>query len=123
MEKKYFYGNQISDYGVKNNRVDFLTLSKSFDCVLANEYGSNRFEYFIDYIVNGCMYEIDNDGNEIEDFKEIFQWYIVSDNAIEILKEANELVFYDSEMDLYIWAITHYGTSWDYVLSDIEITW
>lgn len=24
-------------------------------------------------------------------------------------------------MDIYLWGITHFGTSWDYVLTDIEL--
>ena len=51
--------------------------------------------------------------------EEIFQYYIVDDNGAEILKEFNEIVFYNSELDMYLWGVTHYGTSWDYVLTDI----
>ena len=39
--------------------------------------------------------------------------------AINILK-AHEIVYYSEELDLYIWGVTHYGTSWDYVLTDIK---
>lgn len=31
---RYFYGNEISAYGIDNKRVDYATLAKSFDCVL-----------------------------------------------------------------------------------------
>ena len=50
---------------------------------------------------------------------EIFQYYIVSDNGAEILKEINEIVFYNEALDMYVWGVTHWGTSWDYVLTDI----
>ena len=33
----YFYGNKISDYGLKNGYVDYATLSKAFDAVLVND--------------------------------------------------------------------------------------
>ena len=53
---------------------------------------------------------------------EIFQFYIISDNGARILKDyTNEIVFYCDSLDMYIWGVTHYGTSWDYVLTDIEI--
>lgn len=52
---------------------------------------------------------------------EIFQYYIVSDNGAEILKEADEIVFYNEELDMYVWGVTHYGTAWDYVLTNIKI--
>ncbi len=52
--------------------------------------------------------------------EECYQYYIVSDNGAEILKEINEIVFYNEELDMYVWGVTHYGTSWSYVLTDIK---
>ena len=53
---------------------------------------------------------------------DIFQWYIVSDSGAGFLiRETDEIVFYDSELDVYVWGITHCGTSWDYVLTDIKL--
>lgn len=52
---------------------------------------------------------------------EVFQWYIVSDNAIEILEEANEIIYYNEALDMYLWGVTHWGTAWDYVLTDIKL--
>ena len=54
-------------------------------------------------------------------YPEIYQYYIVSDNGAEILKRFNEIVFYNERLDMYVWGVTHWGTSWDYVLTDIEI--
>ena len=33
----------------------------------------------------------------------------------------DEIVYYNSALDLYLWGITHFGTSWDYVLTDVEL--
>lgn len=57
---------------------------------------------------------------EQDSMDEIFQYFIVSDNGAEILKEINEIVFYNEELDMYVWGVTHWGTSWDYVLTDIK---
>lgn len=51
---------------------------------------------------------------------DIYQYYIVSDNGARILKEINEIVFYNEELDMYVWGVTHFGTSWSYVLTDIK---
>lgn len=59
--------------------------------------------------------------NEQNDFPEVFQWYIVDDAGARILEEINEIVFYNSELDMYLWGVTHYGTSWSYVLTDIKL--
>ena len=52
---------------------------------------------------------------------EIFQYYIVSEQGAEILKEINEIVFYNETLDMYVWGVTHFGTSWAYVLTDIKL--
>ena len=51
---------------------------------------------------------------------EVFQWFIVSDNAVDILEMNNEIVYYCEEVDMYLWGVTHWGTGWDYVLTDIR---
>ena len=66
--------------------------------------------------------EIDEEIEALEDahYEEIFQYFIISDNGAEILKNwTNEIVFYNEELDMYVWGVTHYGTSWSYVLTDI----
>ena len=53
---------------------------------------------------------------------DIYQYYIISDNGAKILEDyTNEIVFYNSDLDMYVWGVTHWGTSWDYVLTDIKI--
>ena len=57
-----------------------------------------------------------------EQQQEIFQYYIIDDNGAEILQTwTNEIVYYIEYLDIYIWGVTHYGTSWDYVLTNIKI--
>lgn len=68
--------------------------------------------------------EIREDIESLEDthYEEIFQYYIISDNGAEILKNyTNEILFYNEELDMYVWGVTHWGTSWDYVLTDIRL--
>ena len=53
---------------------------------------------------------------------EIYQYYIISKYGADILKTyTNEMLFYDNELDLYVWGVAHTGTSWNYVFTDIEI--
>lgn len=53
---------------------------------------------------------------------EIFQFFIVDDAGAEIIQEwTDDPLFYCSALDMYIWGVTHWGTSWDYVLTDIRI--
>lgn len=42
--------------------------------------------------------------------KEISQFYII-ENPDFLLKHTDELVFYDDELHLYVWGITHSGSA------------
>lgn len=167
---KYFYGNEISEYGQEHGYVDYRTLAKAFDCVMANDIitrtdgvvgyweqesgfidNTEKMEELQEQIDN-IMYDISEmieadesfeDGeehlamvnkmeelqeeiNELEEEQEnsynaeIFQYFIVDADGARILEEINEIVFYNDELDMYVWGVTHWGTSWDYVLTDIK---
>ena len=120
--KKYFYGHEISSYGVENNRVDYRTLAKCFDAVLCNDitklfYSNINNEYNEVELENGSDYDEDNDC-----YMDIFQYYIISERGAAILKDyTDEIVYYLPVVNMYIWGVTHFGTAWDYVLTDIKI--
>lgn len=66
--------------------------------------------------------KIDELQEEQDKEPEIFQYYIISDEGADILKrETNEIVYYNDELDMYVWGVTHWGTGWDYVLTDIAL--
>ena len=112
---KYFYGNEISEYGQENGYVDYATLAKAFDAVLNNDIISNTYDIGYWECVSGNDYD-----EETDCYAEIFQYYIVSDQGAEILQECNEIVYYNEKLDMYVWGVTHYGTAWSYVLTDIK---
>ena len=115
---KYFFGNEISQYGQERGYLDYATLSKAFDAVLVNDitklfYSNINNEYCEPEYINGC---------DENDDQEIFQYYIVSSYGAELLQEyTNDPVFYLPVIDCYIWGVTHLGTSWDYVLTDVKL--
>lgn len=67
--------------------------------------------------------ELENEIDDLEHsehYSEIFQYFIISAQGASILEEyTNEIVYYNETLDLYVWGVTHWGTSWDYVLTDI----
>lgn len=113
---KYFYGNKISDYGLEHGYVDYRTLAQCFDAVLNNDIISKTQDIGYWKLVSGSDYD-----EEYEEYTEIYQYYIVSNNALHILQEAEEIVYYNEELDMYVWGVTHWGTSWDYVLTNIKL--
>lgn len=71
---------------------------------------------------NNVVEKIEELQEEEENQQEIFQYFIVSDNGAEIIKQyTNDPLFYNEELDMYVWGITHYGTAWTYVLTDIKL--
>ena len=69
-------------------------------------------------ILESERYELEMEQDEQP---EIYQFYIISDSGAELLKDyTNEIVFYNSDLDMYVWGVTHFGTSWSYVLTDIQ---
>lgn len=68
--------------------------------------------------------ELEERKEELENenyYPDIYQYFIVSDNGARILEECNEILFYNEELDMYVWGVTHYGTAWDYVLTNIKL--
>ena len=63
--------------------------------------------------------DVDELENEQDYPPEVFQWFIVSDAGADILQRIDEVVYYNETLDIYLWGVTHWGTSWDYVLTDI----
>lgn len=131
----YFCGNKASNYAIENGYLDYATLAKAFDAVLANDIISKTYDVLGCWeIYNGdeCYYTNDN-GDEIsvdeywenggnENYLEFYQYYIISDNGAQILSDwTNETVWYNETLDLYVWGVTHWGTSWDYVLTNIKL--
>ena len=116
-KSRFFYGNEISQFGQDNGFVDYRTLAKSFDSVLNNNLINQTSNIGFWDIVNGCEYD-----EESDIYVDIFQYYIIDENGANILQElTNEIIFYNDELDIYVWGVTHYGTSWDYVLTEIKI--
>lgn len=131
----YFCGNKISDYGLENGYIDYRTLARSFDAVLANNIIPKTYDvcgywelengdearYYNDNGDEITREEYDENGGD-EEYIEVYQYFIISGYGAEILKDyTDELVWYNEDLDLYVWGVTHWGTSWDYVLTDIKI--
>lgn len=110
------YGEQVSDYGIENGYLDYSTLSKIVGDSILNNSIFEKAGYENWALENGL--EEDEEGN----FLEVYQYYIITDSGAGFLSEyTDELIFYNEELDMYLWGITHWETSWDYVLTDIEL--
>lgn len=94
----------------------------------------NRLEFLTDEEIEEAQKlqeEINSIQEQIEELEEeqersynqeIFQYYIVSDQGAEMIKQyIEDPLFYNETLDMYVWGITHYGTAWGYVLTDVKL--
>ena len=109
----YYYGDIILNEQERNyKRLSYSNMLKVFadGCYIFNNKVANKFDF--DF-VDDSLYNTDI---------EIYQYYIISKYVAEKLQKCtNEIILYNDELDIYLLGVIHYGTSWDYVLTDIEI--
>lgn len=113
MRKLYgttFCGNEASEYGKEMGYLDYATFAKAFDGVMCNDIIQNTQE------IVGYWEQISGSNDEI------YQYCIVDNNGADLIQNyTDDPLFYNEKLDLYVWGVTHYGTSWDYVLTDIKL--
>lgn len=112
------YWEQVS--GTIDNSEEIEELEEKRDEL--EEENENSPSQILENEINEINDKIEDLEREQDD-QEVFQWYIVDDWGARLLKEINEIVYYNETLDMYLWGVTHYGTSWDYVLTSIAIDW
>jgi hypothetical protein len=135
MENLKFYINNIeelNEYEKEYNKISFRKLvNKLFtDMILCNDitkifYADISGKYIEPEIEVGADYDEEND-----EYLDIYQYFIVdfSSYTYSLFKKYKEqlgkefVLYYINELDIYVLGVTHFGTGWDYVLTDIEPT-
>lgn len=105
---KYLYGN--------------LSYSTLCDLCFTDMVLCNDIQNIEDYsIYDNMEYERDED-DEDEEYPEIYQWFIVEPHSywFEQYKE-NFVMTYSDKLNVWILCVTHFGTGWGYVSTDVKI--
>lgn len=135
MENLKFYVSNMEDlneYEREHNKISYIRLINELftDIILCNNISKLFYNYIGDKYCEPLL-EIGEDYNhETDEYLDIYQYFIVNCSSytyrlFEKYREqlGNELIlYYINELDIYILGVTHFGTSWDYVLTDIEPT-
>lgn len=103
-------------------------------CLLNNEIVPEleKSGFSFDFYCGDSVEYYDENGNIITEeeaaenensetyYKEIYQYYIISDRDAKRLADyTDEIVLYNEQLDLYILCVTHCGTAW----SGVPATW
>ena len=109
----------IQDLVLCNNIVDV-------DPSIWDNMGDNAYFYVDEDGEYRTKEEYDNDttGEIHEEFEEFYQYYLcnVSNYDLKMLKEYGIIMSYSDMLDCDVLCVSHCGTSWDYVSTDVELT-
>lgn len=109
----------IGDIVLCNNIIDI-------DTTIYDNINENGFTY-IDYKTGEEKtkeeYDTDNSGNIEIEYNDIYQYYLcnISDYEKEQAKKAGLILSYSDVLDCDVLCVDHYGTRWDYVLTDVKL--
>ena len=128
---KLFYANINGEYNEPEQVNGYIDNSDEIDAkreqieILEDTRDNSEDDEQIAYI-DGQIAAIEDDISELEreqdEQPDIYQYYIISHRGADILIDyTNEIVYYLPALDCYIWGITHFGTGWTHVLTNIKI--
>lgn len=125
------YGVAVSGYGLDKGYLDYRTLAGVVGDLILNNRLMTFEEFYWELVSGQDQYAVDKDGNECEPdsdecygvyIYDVYQTYIISERGCDFLsRHTDEIVYYCEELDIYLWGIAHFGTSWDYVLTNIKL--
>ena len=110
---RWIHENDLNDYEKTNKRLSYYNLFyKDEGLILCNNI-INDYEDI----------ELMSQWLDDEDYSmDIYQYYIISDDtAKRLLEYTNEIIYYHNKLDIYILGVSHYGTSWSYVLTEFRL--
>ena len=117
--RKFYVSNveELNDQEKKSGCVSYKRIIKRYisDLVLCNKIEE------IDELVWENMQNIDFDSDEEIN---IYQYYLCNLTELEkeMLLDYGIILSYSNVLDLDILCVDHLGTSWDYVMTDVEWT-
>lgn len=115
--------NEKEGYYMNSNLVNYKTLAHFIftDMIICNNIVKYNDNWELEL----------NEECEDDEYIDIYQYFIVDvdswrfEKYKEYLQETNKLsdltLWYDNELDIYILGVSHCGTSWEYVPTNIEI--
>lgn len=107
---RYINEKDLTDYELQNNRLSYKNLFYNDDSLILCNNIANNWEYLEQ-----------QSGFDDDEYTDIYQYYIIDDDVAKRLQEINEIIYYHNDLDIYILGVTHWGTRWSYVLTDLKL--
>lgn len=93
---------------------DLYDILNEYDVITIDDLSDDDY----DDINDKYYYDIQNDLGIYDD---VYQYYIINDNDVDLFEKLEYPIYRCEQLDLYIVGITHFGTSWDYILTNFPI--
>ena len=123
MERLKFYCNleDLNEEEKRTNRISYKRLIDRIGRVWLFNKAPELSNYDFEYEA-GSDYD-----EEADEYEEIYQYYLIeTDNyTLQKLNEINckdIIIAYSETLEEYVLMVTHWGTSWDYVMTEFEPT-
>lgn len=120
----YIDDNMLNDnerkYGILSYGHAWERITNNAPLVLMNNIVEVDTSVY-DNVIIGSLYD-----EEEDEYEEVYQWYATSLSNFDIDYIRNNyedefIITYSDLLDTYFLAVTHWGTSWDYVDTGIKI--
>lgn len=99
----------ITGYADDEFLTNFFDDDKNIDDLTDDDLLLIKDDYYMDIIDDLDLWNYYND---------IYQYYIIDDYSKDLFIDLEYPVFYSNELNVYVVGITHYGTSWSYILTN-----
>ena len=110
---RYINEEDLNAYELDNKRLSYKNLFYKEDSLILCNNIINQYESL----------ELQSGFNDDgwEECDDIYQYYIIDDDTAKRMIELDEIVYYHNDLDIYILGVTHYGTNWGYILTNVRI--
>lgn len=124
MENLKFYVSNMEDlneYEREHNKISYRRLIERVGDIWLFNNAPKLSNYDFDFEL-GTDYD-----EETDEYYDIYQYYLINTNDYRLQKlkdiDCKDLIIaWSDTLEEYILMVTHFGTSWDYVLTDFEPT-
>ena len=129
MKKIYLTNEKRNEMELKRGKASYKTLVERYfeNMIICNNLLEKYFDEIIDNIEIGSLYD-----EETGEYDEVYQAFIVDsldEYDLESLRELEDsnnddsiILSYIPSLDLQVLLVTHCGTGWGYVNTNIELT-